>query len=189
MKFWWLLNFNLKKRKKSLVLESWTPVQLTEYILSYNHHLIKELFIEITKRNQGKGFLWVTQLDKNGHFLGLFNVIKLLIRLNILEHLLFPFIAQQNLNPSGYMGFKTPNYCDSVRETSFLLKWKRNQLGKPLWHVSRNWSLKGGLWCSRIHTVGAADPSLTDSICYIAFLSCHEFQLSHPQNERQELAI
>lgn len=144
------------KKKKSLVLESWTPVQLTKHILSHNHQLIKEIFIEITKGNQGKGFPWVTQLDKNGHFLGLFDVVKLLIWLSILEHLLFPFIAQQNLNPSAFMGFKTPNYCDSVRETSFSLMWKRNRLGKPSWHVSWNWSLKGGLWCSRMHTIGGS---------------------------------
>lgn len=36
---------------------------------------------------------------------------------------------------------------------------------------------------------GAADPSLTDRICYIAFLACRELQLAHPQSEKQELVI
>lgn len=33
----------------------------------------------------------------------------------------------------------------------------------------------------------AADPSVTDGICYMASLSCPGLQYSHPQSEGQEL--
>jgi len=80
---------------------------------------------------QGKGFLCVTQLDCNSQFLRLFKSYQSAYLLSTLEHLLFPFIVQQNLNPSGFIGFKASKYCDSIRETSFLLAVEEQSTGEP----------------------------------------------------------
>lgn len=111
---------------------------------------------------------------------GCSKVIKFLIRLSIWEHWLFFFIAQQNLNPSGFMGFRTPNYCDSEKKPPVLTDLGGYQLRKPPWHslaVPSSWRFA---MQQNVYHWEAPDPSLT------TLLPCSALGLSFSTHKEKD---
>lgn len=104
--------------------------------------------------------------------------IKWLIWHRIPEYLLFPFITQQNLNPGGFRGFKHLTAVTHQRKL-FLADVEEKPSRQTAWLVPGSRSLKEGLWCSRMHTVGKLQihPHPTGSM---ASLPCPALGLSFP---------
>lgn len=125
-----IFNFKKKKILSPGILDSSSTNRT--YLIKITVSLKKSSSKQPKHVSQGRGFLCVTRLDCNGHFLRFFKSYQTAYLLSTLEHLLFPFIVQQNLNPtSGFMGFKASHYWDSIREMSFLLDAGKKPAGEP----------------------------------------------------------
>lgn len=165
-----LMIFCLKK--KSLVLEPWAPVELAEHVLNHNHQLVKESSCNSHGKPVKGESLQVTRLGYSCST-GCSERIQLLIRLDILEHPPFPFIAQQHLNPSGFTGLKVPTYCGSAAGTSSSRCGRALGWGNPHDLFPGIAALKGFVGHST-RRWAAAGLSLTDRTCHLTSLSCPE---------------